>query len=134
MNKRVVLLVLILCISIVFVGCKKKAPEGVSQDFYDDMVKYSDELIKIVKNAKTTTLTESDILENEYYEGVVGYTDNIEDLTLLERQILESIEKLYFYAAMQCDGARLNEEITEEAKTFSKLMEIDFDVDDLLLE
>lgn len=36
MNKKIILLVLmlILCLSVTFIGCKKKAPEGFRQEFY----------------------------------------------------------------------------------------------------
>mgnify|MGYP001164608904 FL=1 len=135
-NKKLKLMLILVLVIGVLSGCGKQAkvPEGVNQEFYDDMIECSEGLIKTIKNAKITSLLESDILNNEYYSKIQEYMNNTDGLTLIEQNILTSIENLYFHVAMQYDGAELSDEIKEYAQTFSKLMEMEVDVNNLLLK
>lgn len=136
MNRMSLLLLILVLIMGISAGCSKtpKAPEGVGQDFYDDMLDCSEDLIKVVKNAKITFIADSDILKSDGYNKIKTYIESEEKLTLLERNILSTIEELYFKVAMYYDGVATESDIKDLATTFSSLMEIKFDVDKVLLK
>lgn len=135
-NRILILLLILVLIIGILMGCSKtpKAPEGVGQDFYDDMLDCSEDLIKVVKNAKTTFIADSDILKSDGYNKIKTYIESEEKLTLLERNILSTIEELYFKVAMYHDGSAIESDIKDLATTFSNLMEIEFDANKVLLK
>lgn len=134
-NKKIILMLFLVLIMGISVGCRKtqNAPEGVSQEFYDDMVNISEKLIKTVKNAKNTSIENSDILKDDGYGKIVQYIED-SDLTLIEYTIANTLEDIYFKVAMYHDGIPLEEDIKELVQSFSELMNMEFEANKILLK
>lgn len=88
--KKFILLLICILIIITLVGCSKpKAPEGFTQEFYDDIIKTCNDLYKEVKNIKKedvigkTTIKFNSFVEfaEKYYEsrenGILTVTEEI---------------------------------------------------------
>jgi len=86
MNKKIVLLLVLILIVSIFTGCQAKAPEGVGQDFYEDMVECLQKLEKYKGDKENNG---SDIIEN--------YMKNKTWLTAKEQEIIEAIDEMYFW-------------------------------------
>lgn len=129
-NKIVVLIVLILCMCLMLVGCKKTPPEGVSQNFYDDMLKCLDEITHIKQGS--FSLEEFKIKPISDYEGFMTmykYTLKYDELSNVEQMILNSISDAYEYLIACHDGLDYRREFIDSIQVFSALMDIKIDID-----
>lgn len=113
----------------VFIGCgnKNQLPEGVGQDFYDDMIVASNLLLKDVRNSKDCFK-----IGNKSYDYVYKYNDS--DLTFIESAILESFENLIIWTSSYHWGYKYTDNIEKALSTFTKLMDIKIDIGDLILK
>lgn len=95
MNKKMVLLVLALCVSMTLAGCgsKQKAPEGVGQDFYDDMI----ECLKLLEKHKGND-------DKNGVEIINNYKENKLWLSPAEREIVEAVSDMYFWVWLYYDS------------------------------
>lgn len=88
-NRRLVLLLILVIAMAISVGCSKsqKAPEGISQEFYDDMI----EVLKKLEKTKGEIDTDNgeDIIKE--------YRENETWLAIKEKDILNDIEDLHFW-------------------------------------
>lgn len=129
MYKRLIIILLILSIGIVFIGCSNKnpVPDGVGQGFYEDMTVASNLLIKDIRNSK-------DCFEigDESYYYVYKYNDS--DLTFIESAILESFEDLIIWTSGYHWGYKYTDNIEKALDTFTRLMNIEIDINDLILK
>lgn len=136
-NRRLILLIILVLIMGISVGCSKtpKAPEGVSQEFYDDMIFISKDMIKTVRNMKDPDPSNGDLKQSEGRDRLLDYKyELIDSLTLTEKTIVEELYEIYFLLSLHTNEIYKDEEITEAVETFSNLMEIEFDVDKILLK
>ncbi len=129
MYKQLIIILLILSIGIVFVGCSNKnpVPDGVGQDFYDDMVVASNLLIQDIRNSK-------DCFEigDKSYDYIYKYNDS--DLTFTESAILESFEDLIIWISGYHWGYKYTDNIEKALDTFARLMNTEIDINDLILK
>lgn len=128
MHKRLVIILLILSIGVIFVGCinKNQVPDGVGQDFYEDMIIASNLLLQDVKILKNSL-----DIGDKSYNYIYKYSDS--DLTFIENAILESFEDLVIWVSGYHWGYKYVDNIEVALNTFSRLMDIQIDINDLLL-
>ena len=123
-RKLISLLILMIAMSII-VGCSdtQKAPEGVDQEFYDDMVEC---LKKLQKHKGDEEKNGIDVVEK--------YLDNKTFLsTTKEVKIIEAVDELYFYVWLyhsETGTERLM--VKEKIQTVSDLMELDIDINKII--
>ncbi len=143
LNKKIIMGIVLLLVLSILGGCKSKPPEGVGQEFYDDMISASEELIKTIRIAKIITLSDNDILKTKNYTRICEYNKyEYDSLTLVEQNILNAINDLYFTSVLYYDdiyndiGRKdvYKKDIKKLAKTFSNLMGIELDANKILLE
>ncbi len=143
LNRKIILGIVLLLILSVLGGCKSKPPEGVGQEFYDDMVSASKELIKIIRNAKEIDVLDNDFFKSKSYVKIYEYDKYKYDfLTLIEQNILDTIDDLYLTSILYHNAIQNNKgtvsyyekDIIKLTKTFSNLMEIELDVNKILLK
>ena len=117
-RKLALLLVFVLMVGILG-GCNKKAPEGVSQAFYDDMM----DSIKKVKGTDWST----------GYGNVLKYKDVKDTLSKKEQDILKSIGEIYTYVSLNDSDTNLFiDDIEKHLEVFTRLMDIDVDIDKVI--
>lgn len=139
-NRRLILLIILVLTMAISVGCSKaKKTEGVSQEFYDDMIFVSENLIKSTREAKVFDLDKSDILNGKGYEKISKYEEDYSQLNNIEKSIFDTIDELYFLTAIYYDMyykdlTPPDKDVKQSAETFAKLMEIEVDVDKLILK
>ena len=128
MCKRLVIMLLVLSMGIIFIGCngKNQIPEGVGQDFYEDMVVASNLLLQDVKILKNSL-----DIGDKSYNYIYKYSDS--DLTFIENAILESFEDLIIWVSGYHWGYKYVDNIEIALNTFTRLMNIEIDINDLLL-
>ena len=142
MNKKLLLLVLmlILCLSVTFIGCKKKAPEGFRQEFYDDIVKTSNDFIDEVKNinkeeALKDTLIHFDSFAkfcekyyNDYDNGKLSITEEIAFNALTSVVLYVGTDLQLYYK----EGYQLFSKMTlDEIEKLSNILGIEIKIDDI---
>ena len=117
-RKLALLLVFVLMVGILG-GCSKKAPEGVSQAFYDDML----ECIKKVNKPEGAN----------GYKHIVKYKKVEDTLSEREQKILKSMSSIYMYVSLN-DGASntFDDKAKEQLEVFARLMDIDIKVDKII--
>ena len=163
MNKKLfkmpILFALILCMCFVFVGCgeqdeldKDTPPEGVSQDFYDDVLSVLNKTQKVYQSDELKTKRKGDVIYPLYDNGFhilsKKYRDSndeyISSLSEKEEEILITMNMIDFYAINHFDNGILNknnsngeektsfifdESIREQIQHLSELLEIELKVD-----
>lgn len=143
LNRKIVLGIILLLIIGVLCGCKSKPPEGVGQEFYDDMILASEELIKIIRNTKEIDVLDNDFFKSRSYVRIYEYDKyEYELLTLIEQNILNTIDDLYLTSILYHNAIQNNKgtmsyyekDIIRLTETFSNLMEIELDVNKILLK
>lgn len=122
MNKKLILLIILVLIMGISVGCSKtpKAPEGVNQEFYDDMI---DCLKKLEKHKGDK--------EKNGIEVIKDYKDNKLWLTVKEEKIIEAVDDLYFsvwsYHIEEDTTSKDRLMLIDDINKVSELMELDID-------
>lgn len=119
MNKKIVLLILMLCMCVVFVGCKKKAPEGFRQEFYSDIVKTSNDFIDEVKNMnKEEALKDTLIHFDSFAKFCEKYNDDYDNgkLSITEETAFNALTSVVLYV-----GTDLQLYYKEGYQLFSKM-------------
>lgn len=132
MNKKNIILLLILVLIVgILSGCQKeiKAPEGVDQEFYDDMV------LILEKLEKTKGELDTDNGEKELEE----YLENKLWLQPKEVAIVEAIDDLHFWVWFYNDAKEdieLSDELSlkDKIRTVSELMELEIDSSDFIIK
>lgn len=121
-NRKIILL-LVLVLSISFLaGCKKTPPKDVSQDFYDDMI----DCLKKLKKYK-------DDNDKNGIDIVKEYLDNKIWLTQAERDIIVAVDDMYFEVWFYHIAEDPNEHIVKnKIKTVAALMDVSLDIDKLI--
>lgn len=138
-NKRLILLVILVLVVGVLGGCKKKAPEGMSQGFYDDTIQCAKDLEKIIKNTTKKDIDEDFIF---FSESILDFTSKYQnsDLTVSESK---AFDKMFEMVAFVDAGVReyfdtgnyfTNEEVEEVAEELSKMLDIEIDADDFIIK
>lgn len=123
-NRKLVLLLILVLIVSVLGGCgsKQEAPEGVDQEFYDDMV---DCLKKLQKYRDDEDKNGSDIVQD--------YLENKIWLTSAEREIIEAIDDMYFEVWFYSIADDPNEHIVKnKIKKVAVLMDMELNMKKLL--
>lgn len=141
MNKKMILtLVLILCMSIVFTGCKKKAPEGFRQEFYDDIVKTSNDFIDEVKNMnKEEALKDTLIHFDSFVKFCEKYYDDYDNgrLSITEETAYSALTSVVLYVGTELQlyyekGYQLfSKDTLDEIEKLSNILEVKIELDDL---
>ncbi len=91
MYKRLIMILLVLSMVIVLIGCdnKNQVPDGVGQDFYNDMINCLKKLEKYKDNEdKNGRAVVDEYLENKIW------------LSATEKEIIESMDETYFWIWM----------------------------------
>lgn len=135
MSRKVFLMILVLCISMIFTGCKKKAPEGISQEFYDDMIFALEDLMNELNAITKEDDTLKAIAEIKGYDVLHNYTytNKFDTLTLKEQSILDDMRKLYTCVAMYYqDSVIEREDIEEYINSLTNALEIEIDIDKII--
>ena len=139
MNKKIILLVLILCISIIFVGCgdkKSKIPEGIGEDFYSDMVFSHNDLIKNIKTIKDKdgkiTYKDNELIMNstgrriidEYYEKIDKLNETEVLIVTHLRNIYLSISDYYDFMVLGIEETWVEDDIKKDLEKYVDLMDL----------
>lgn len=122
-KKLILVLILVLGIGIL-AGCssQQKAPEGVSQDFYDDMVSC---LKKITKHRDNDEKNGIDIVK-EYKENKLW-------LNATEKEIIGAVSDMYLWVWLYYNGENPDRMIVRDTiVTVNNLMDIDIDIDKIV--
>lgn len=124
MNKKILFLVFVLCVSAMFIGCKRKAPEGITQEFYDDMIISLKKLEKEKGNKETNG-----------YDEVKRYLDNKIWLTHKEQETIEAIDDMYFWVWFyyNTDDAEALV-VKSKIRDVVGLMELNINVDKIIIK
>lgn len=132
MNKKLILLIILVLIMGISVGCSKtpKAPEGVSQEFYDDMIFILNDLSKTITNTKVKDSLLDVFLNSEGIKKVGEYKRSVDELSLKESSIIENISNLYVYLEMYYNGISEEDVIEDSVNAISDLLEINIDLKD----
>ena len=127
-NRILVLLLILILTMAILVGCgdSKKAPEGVSQDFYDDMVG----ILKEMEKAKRDDIIDID-------DGKIDiYKEERVFLTLKEEDILDNVSDLQFWAWLYDDDGddKIQDKlrVARSVENISRLMEVDINLKKIL--
>lgn len=130
-NRRLILLLILVLTMGTLVGCKKQAPEGISQDFYDDMIEVLDKLKKT--KGELNTDNGEDIIK-KYKDSKIWLNSN-------EKDILDAMSDLHFWVwRYHTDNVEKDEDsklknkliILDNIKTLSSLMDLDINEKKLL--
>ena len=115
MNKKLILIVAMILILGVLSGCNEqlKAPEGVDQDFFDDMI------VILEKLEKTKGKLDTDNGEKELDE----YLENKLWLDYKEVEIVEAIDDLHFWVFFY-DDVKEDEEFSDDLSLKSKIKDV----------
>ncbi len=131
MRKISILLIFILVLGL-FSGCASsdKIPDGVSEEFYNDMMAYGNELIKINEEYDKIEVEDSiKISKREAIRKIVLYNKNVDNLSLQEQKILKSALNLNIALIMYKDDKEtFKEDLIESVEKFNQLMQIDLDI------
>lgn len=121
-NRKLILMLVLVLIVGALSGCKAKPPEGVNQDFYDEMI---DCLKKLEKHRDNEDKNGSDIVQD--------YLENKIWLTSAEREIIEAIDDMYFEVWFYSIADDPNEHIVKhKIKMVAALMGVKLDIKKLI--
>lgn len=100
----------------------KQHPEGVGQDFYDDMI----ECLKLLEKHKGND-------DKNGIETINNYKENRLWLSPAEREIVEAVSDMYFWVWLYYDSDNDQTMIARDTiMTVSNLMGVNIDVNKLL--
>jgi hypothetical protein len=125
-KKLILLLVFALIISILS-GCSEapKAPEGVSQEFYDDMLDVLKKLEKTKDKESTNEENGKDIIDK--------YKKDKLWLQPKEQEIIDAIDDMHLMVRLYYASDTANDMIVKhDINLVAELMELDIDVDKLM--
>lgn len=132
MNKKLILLLVLMLIASLMVSCKKKAPDGISQKFYDDMIFSLNDLSKTITNTKTGNNLLDAFLNSEGLQRVGEYKRGKNELSLKESSIVDNITDLYVYLEMYYNGILEEDKIKDCVNNISDLLEVDINLKDYI--
>ncbi len=122
MRKIVSTLLIMVFISSFLIGCQSKKPEGVNQEFYDDMI----ECLKKLEKSKGDE-------ENNGSDVVKKYIDDKVWLSTKEVEIVEAVDELYFWVWMYYNGTSKNRMVViNEIGKVSELMNLDININKII--
>lgn len=132
-NKRLILL-LVLALAIgILGGCSsKKIPEGVGQEFYDDMIFVLDDMSKTTLKTKVGDSLLDAFLSSEGLIMIGEYEDKEDTLTIKELSIVNNLRVLYINLEMYHNNVLDEDTVKQKIEDISKLLEIDIDLSDYL--
>lgn len=87
MNKKIVLLLVLILIVSIFTGCQSKAPEGINEDIWQDCLK----MIKILNVAYEEGRLLKTKEEIEIYNKFVDFYDGNNNLNEDEKELVDAI-------------------------------------------
>lgn len=121
-NRKLILLLILVLISSIITGCQNKAPEGVGQDFYDDMLEC---LTKLEKYKGDEDNNGIGVIEN--------YMENKIWLSTKEQEIIEAVDDMYFWVWLYHNDKDTNRMIVRDSiKNATYLLGIDINIDKLI--
>lgn len=121
-NRKLILLLILVLVTSILSGCKAKPPEGVNQDFYDDMV----ECLKKLEKHR-------DDKEKNGYDVVQDYLENKVWLASAEKEIIEAIDDMYFEVWFYSIADDPNEHIVKnKIKMVAVLMDMELNMKKLI--
>ena len=130
------LIIILLCIGMIFsVGCQKDIPEGVSEEFYDEMIESSEYALKLLKDSEGMSnqeVTVTYITSNIHQNYIKKYEYNEDLLSQKEKGILDSYSWIIDCIAMSKDSDFFKKVLRKELQTFSDLMNLNYEVDNLI--
>lgn len=123
-NKKLILMIIFILTIGILVGCSSqpKAPEGVNQEFYDDMVEC---LKKLAKHKNDDENNGIDVVEHYLeYESFLNTTKEV--------KIVKAMDDLYFWVDLYYYSAPEYSIVKSKVQDVAELMEIEIDIDKLL--
>ena len=146
-NKRVILLLVAVLIVGILVGCsnKQKTPEGISEEFYNNIIKTSNDLYKEVKNIKKEDVVDETLVKfNSYTEFLEKYHDAEKNGSLSSAEntafdVLTSIvfeirEDLQLYYEDEDYYSFPSDRTLKEIEKLSDILEVETKLSDLNLK
>lgn len=122
MRKFISILLVMVFIFSFLTGCQSKKPEGVNQEFYDDMI----ECLKKLEKAKGDK-------DNNGSDVVKKYIDDKVWLNTKEVEIVEAVDELYFWVWMYYNGTSKNRMLViNEIGKVSELMNLDININKII--
>ena len=132
-NKRLILLLVLVLAIGTLSGCgSKKIPEGVGQEFYDDMIFVLDDISKTILATKVGDSLLDAFLSSEGLSIIGDYEDKEDTLTIKELSIVDNLRVLYINLEMYHNNVLDKDIVIQKIEDVSKLLEIDIDLNDYL--
>lgn len=125
MNKKIRLLMLVLCLCMVFVGCKSipKTPEGIDKDLWEDSVK----VIRIIYNTyekdDNFSVKDEDVIKEYFniYENRLYDNDKEDEIIYIISDLYESYKSYIFAKSTFSDKEYVSEHKNDVAEIFNEL-------------
>lgn len=139
-NKKLILMLALILIVGVLGGCNKKAPEGFTQEFYDDIVFTTKDVIKTIKNVTIDDMENDTIINSDsYLKFCEKYYDN-NSLTVTEQNAFSSLSKIIIYCEINFKYYHKhgempsNKDLEEEIDKFSDLIDFEIKSSDIIFK
>lgn len=130
-NKRLILLLILVLIISVLSGCgSKKVPEGVSKEFYNDMIFVLSDMSKTISKTKSNDSLLDAFLSSEGLSMLGDYEDKSSTLTIKESSIVDNLKVMYINLEMYHNNVLDKDTVKQKIEEISKLLELDIDLND----
>ena len=99
-NRKLILLLVLVLIVTILSGCKNKAPEGINQEFYKNIVNTSNEIMKEIPNIKKEDVINNTTVKfQSYSEFCDKYYSDYESgsLTIAEEKAFKALISTVLY-------------------------------------
>ena len=126
MNKKdVLLLILLLCISIIFVGCgdTPKAPDNFDKDLWQDSVNVVRIIYNVYEKDDNFSVKDEDVIKEYFniYENRLYDNDKEDEIIYIISDLYESYKSYIFAKSTFSDKEYVSEHKNDVAKIFNEL-------------